>query len=120
MLLNTLNFKIYIFLKFIENYHSNVTIIMVDEKIWPYDAAGMQTAPNSYFLWMKWCFMKHMWICTRPITHILLVDEPIEPKMRFVTEDDFAMKLIILAYLFHSRRTYVASNGPSASIPESA
>ena len=62
----------------------------------------MQTAPNSYFLWMKWCFMKHMWIFTLPITHILLIDEPIEPKMNFVTEDDFAMKLMILAHLFQS------------------
>ena len=32
----------------------------------------------------------------------LLIDEPIEPKMSFVTEDDFAMKLIILAHLFQS------------------
>lgn len=33
---------------------------IVDEKIWPYNAAGMQTVPNSYLLWMKWFFIKHV------------------------------------------------------------
>ena len=46
--------------------------------------------------------MKNMWIFTRPIQHVLNIDVLIEPTLSFVTEDDFAMNIIIVAHLFQS------------------
>lgn len=37
---------------------SNVTVIFINEKRRPNDTSGIKTTSYSFFLWMKWCFLK--------------------------------------------------------------
>ena len=58
------------------------------------------------------------WIAVWPMTHILFIDEAIQPEMSLIAEDDFSIKIRIIFKLLLSpnSRTYDASGGQTASV----
>ena len=51
---------------------------------------------------MQWWLMQYVWIAVWPITHILFIDEAIQPEMSLIAEDDFSIKIRIIFKLLLS------------------
>ena len=57
---------------------------------------------------MQWWVMEYVWIAVWPITHILFIDEAIQPEMSLIAE--YAFQVVAQG----SSRTYDASGGQTA------
>ena len=46
--------------------------------------------------------MEYVWFAVWPITHILFIDEAIQPEISLIAEDDFSIKIRIIFQLLLS------------------
>ena len=61
--------------------------------------------------------MEYVWTAVWPITHILFIDEAIQPEMSLIAEDDFSINIrIIFKLLLSPIHERYASGGQAASV----